>query len=109
MAADGSDPRHLLSAEQRARLRPTIDVTVLEELLRHVPVAMHPLLLLCCARVPTAEEWQAAVAMLQEHSDEPADTPPDEPPGRPRIVEGLRFNDPELNALWRAVEPGRAA
>jgi hypothetical protein len=107
MAEEGSDPRVVLTVEQRAQLRPTVAADALEQLLGRVPRPVHAFLLLLCSRAPTAARWQAAVAELRAHGDARSDLPDGD--DMPRFVGNVRFNDAELDALWQAVEPGRAA
>ena len=90
---EGSEPRHVLTPEQRSRLRPTVDVETLERLLGRLSPEWHPFVLLLCDRAPTQEQWTTVF--------------PDAAHGV-RVISDVHLRDPALEALWQAVEPGRA-
>jgi hypothetical protein len=89
--------REYLTAEQRTRLRPTIDVTALERLLAALPPESRLPVILACVRMPTRAELTeigfevpdtSALALLPPASFDMA----------------VRIDDPALAALWAAVE-----
>ena len=91
---DEPEPRHVLTPEQRARLRPTVDADALERLLGRLPLETHPLMLLLCDRSATREEVKAVF--------------PNVAPDGPFAVWDVHLQDPALEALWQAVQFGRA-
>jgi len=106
-----ADP-HRLSGNERAKLRPTVDVAALERLLGHLPGEARAALLLACA-AEVDEDDLAALGFAPEPPPEPPE-PPEPRPGDSRRVAFLpaqasdfivAFDDPELQRLWEAVEP----
>jgi hypothetical protein len=101
-----SDPNPL-TPQRRARLRPTVDAVALEQLLAVLPAAMHwPAILACIAR-PTREELAGIGVVLPELPSVDARS------GAVLLSPTsydltLQFDDPALEALWTAVEPGLA-
>jgi hypothetical protein len=117
-----------LTAEERARLRPSVEVAALERLLARLPPEARRLLLLHFARARTLEDFRAALAdsgdpealrdleRFLAEPPPPAEVHPATEPGTvsyvPLPTDDLYANvsppedDPELRALWDAIEPG---
>jgi hypothetical protein len=82
-----------LRPEDRTRLRPTVDAAALERLLAAVPSEARSAIVLACLAEPSAADRTAA------------GVDPIKPGAESSF--SFRFEDPELTALWRAVEPRR--
>lgn len=98
-----------LTPEQRARLRPSVDVAALERLLAAVPAEARLGLVVACFAEITPEELREVGA---EVPDNAAETRPASHRGRPAHLPPqhsdfmIEFDDPHLARLWDEVEPG---
>ena len=106
-------PRPHLTAAQRGRLRPTVDVGALERFLAAVPRESRQFYFLACTQAVTNAELEA-VGIIP-----PPPAAPDVPAAPPRGQHGKRARlssarhmhfvlhhvpDPELDRLWQEVE-----
>ena len=94
----------ILSPQQRARLRPSVDVEALERLLAALPEAARPQAVLACVADLTVEE----LAALPGFPGAPACAAGGGPPSgtsAPRTSLAIAFKAPHLQRLWEAVEP----
>ena len=96
-------PSRLLTADERSRLRPTVDVSILEHLLDRLGPGDRMELIWACQRDPSA-----LVAGISEELAElmRGDSRIVARSSKLTNVDGqIRFADSELQALWDAVEP----
>jgi hypothetical protein len=84
-------PGHL-TAEERERLRPTVDLAALEDFIRAAPAGFRRFFFLCCVGEMSDAEFEALGL--------PCRLPPAK---LHRAVGGLL--DSELSVLWQRVEP----
>lgn len=117
---------HLLSPEDRARLRRTVDAAALERFLASIPPDIRRIAVLTFVRQRTAEDLRilnrelgdeqslAELESLLEQPTQPPLPPHPVPPGSLSYVpaESMSFvvqleppREPELLALWRRIEP----
>jgi hypothetical protein len=98
-----------LTPEQRARLRPSVDVAALERLLAAVPPESRLAVVTACVRTPTREDLLALGFDVPDLTEAPALMLGEQPDLRflPEASYDaiLHFDDPVLAALWAAVEP----
>jgi hypothetical protein len=99
----------MLSAEERARLRPEVDAVALTELLRRTPEDGRAVILLACLAEPTPADFRrAGLPAPPAEARGPREVRPygPLPPGQLRfLVEShselhLQFDEPELAELW---------
>ena len=129
MSGSGADrPPAGINAEERARLRPGVDIAALERFLARTPeAAVRRAILLHFAREVTVEDARAvladaedvdAISDLDRAMTEPLPTALSQSVWEPgkvsHRVKGewvqisvLPPEDPELRALWEAIEPAR--
>jgi hypothetical protein len=105
-----------LSPQERAKLRPSIDVPALERLLARAPQESRSLILLACARDITDADLRAVgvdPAELHPATALPPELPRRGDPHRIAFIPVrskdliLSFNDADLQRLWQDVERGR--
>jgi hypothetical protein len=116
-----AEPPHLTPAE-RARLRPTVDVSALERFLAEIPEEVRPgvqsAVVLHFSRTVTMADIRdflravgnddTAAAMDRAIATQPAKEPgiPDEPiPAKSDVFTMEPPQSPQLRALWDAIEP----
>jgi hypothetical protein len=122
------DDSERLTAEERARLRPSVDAAALERFLARAPREARRAVVLHFAQERTLEDFRAALAdsgdpealrdleRFLAEPPPPAEVHPATGPGTVSYVtiptDNLYVNvsppedDPELRALWDAIEPG---
>ena len=92
----------VLTPEERARLRPTVNIVALERLLNRLGPGDRMQVIWACHRDP-----EALVVGLSEEQAELMSKPPGI--ARPSLLTSvggrLRFADPDLQTLWTLVEP----
>jgi hypothetical protein len=98
----------ILTSEQRARLRPTVDVAALERLLAVLPAEARTAAVLACVAAPGFEEISALPGFPGGATSAPACAPgsgaPTPPPARAASL-AIAYKNPEHQRLWEAVEP----
>jgi hypothetical protein len=97
-------PRPHLTAAQRGRLRPSVDVRALERFLAVVPRETRQFYFLACTQTVTNAELEAVGIIPPPPTQEPPPVAAATPRSTHLHFVLLHVPDPELDRLWQKVE-----